>query len=389
MPAQKRFKTKKQGVYYIMGQTNAGKPERFYYIMFRKDINGRVKQVHEKAGRQFKDAMTPAKAANIRELKIAGKLLTNQEKRAEQQAARLAELGKWTIDRLWSEYKSYRPLSKSLKTDENRYRNYLQANFGKLEPVELVQIEVGRLKVSLLKKRKPQTVKHILALLKRIINFGAKNGLCPGPSFEIELPKVNNQKTEDLTPEQLQSLLNAIESETNLQAANLMKMALFSGMRRGELFKLQWADIDFDKGFIHIRWPKGAKDQTIPLNESARAVLLGHVRTGSAYVFPGRHGNQRVDIKKQVNRIKECAGLPKNFRALHGLRHVYASMLASSGQVDMYTLQKLLTHKSPNMTQRYAHLRDDAMRKASELAGDIISEALNGKPTNVIEFEKK
>jgi len=41
-----------------------------------------------------------------------------------------------------------------------------------------------------------------------------------------------------------------------------------------------------------------------------------------------------------------------------GLRHVYASMLASSGQVDMYTLQKLLTHKSPAMTQRYAHLRD-------------------------------
>lgn len=389
MPAQKRFKTKKQGVYYIMGKTNAGKPERIYYIMFRKDINGRVKQVHEKAGRQLKDAMTPAKAANIRELKIAGKLLTNQEKRAEQQAARLAELGKWTIDRLWSEYKSYRPLSKSLKTDENRYRNYLQANFGKLEPVELVQIEVGRLKVSLLKKRKPQTVKHILGLLKRIINFGAKNGLCPGPSFEIELPKVNNQKTEDLTPEQLQSLLNAIESETNLQAANLMKMALFTGMRRGELFKLQWADIDFDKGFIHIRGPEGGKDQTIPLNESARAVLLGHVRTGSAYVFPGRYGNQRVDIKKQVNRIKERAGLPKNFRALHGLRHVYASMLASSGQVDMYTLQKLMTHKSPIMTQRYAHLRDDAMRRASDLAGDLISGALNGKSSNVVELKKK
>jgi integrase len=47
-------------------------------------------------------------------------------------------------------------------------------------------------------------------------------------------------------------------------------------------------------------------------------------------------------------------------------------MLASSGQVDMYTLQKLLTHKSPQMTQRYAHLRDDALKRASELAGDII-----------------
>ena len=76
-----------------------------------------------------------------------------------------------------------------------------------------------------------------------------------------------------------------------------------------------------------------------------------------------------------MNRIKTAAGLPKDFRPLHGLRHFYASMLASSGDVDMYTLQKLLTHKDPTMTQRYAHLRDEALHKASALAGSIIEEA--------------
>ena len=59
--------------------------------------------------------------------------------------------------------------------------------------------------------------------------------------------------------------------------------------------------------------------------------------------------------------------------------HVYASMLASSGKVDMYTLQKLLTHKSPLMTQRYAHLRDETLRQASNLAGEIVNEAVTGK----------
>jgi integrase len=83
-----------------------------------------------------------------------------------------------------------------------------------------------------------------------------------------------------------------------------------------------------------------------------------------------------VDISKQVNRIKSQAGLPKDFRALHGLRHVYASMLASSGQVDLYTLQKLLTHKSPAMTMRYAHLRDETLRRASDLAGDLINQVI-------------
>ena len=81
-----------------------------------------------------------------------------------------------------------------------------------------------------------------------------------------------------------------------------------------------------------------------------------------------------MDINQQINQIKEMAGLPQDFRALHGLRYVFASMLASSGQVDLYTLQKLLTHKSPTMTQRYAHLRDHALRQAADLAGNIIEQ---------------
>ena len=123
------------------------------------------------------------------------------------------------------------------------------------------------------------------------------------------------------------------------------------------------------------RDPKGGPDQIIPLNDSARQLLEHHPKSKSEFVFPGRDGKQRVDIKRSVNRIKEKAGLPKDFRALHGLRHTYASMLASSGQVDMYTLQKLLTHKSPLMTQRYAHLRDETLRRASNLAGNIIEKA--------------
>jgi len=61
-------------------------------------------------------------------------------------------------------------------------------------------------------------------------------------------------------------------------------------------------------------------------------------------------------------------------------------MLASSGKVDLYTLQKLLTHKSPMMTQRYAHLRDEALRNASTLAGQIIEQAIE---SNAEELHKE
>jgi hypothetical protein len=50
-------------------------------------------------------------------------------------------------------------------------------------------------------------------------------------------------------------------------------------------------------------------------------------------------------------------------------------MLASSGQVDLYTLQRLLTHKDSRMTQRYAHLRDETLKRASDVAAEIIETA--------------
>ena len=159
----------------------------------------------------------------------------------------------------------------------------------------------------------------------------------------------------------------------------MMLMALYTGMRRGELFKLKWKHVDFDRGFISIKDPKGGPDQKIPLNDAARQVLENHPKGKSPFVFPGIKGKQRTDINKAVNKIKQAAGLPKDFRPLHGLRHVYASMLASSGEVDLYTLQKLLTHKSPLMTQRYAHLRDDALKKAANLAGQLVDEAMKNK----------
>ena len=135
-----------------------------------------------------------------------------------------------------------------------------------------------------------------------------------------------------------------------------------------------WEDIDFQRNFIRIREPKGGDDQTIPMNEFTRQLLLNRPRfKDSPYVFPGLQGKELIDINHAVAEIKRAAELPKDFRALHGLRHVFASMLASSGQVDMYTLQKLLTHKSPVMTQRYAHLRDETLIRASALAGELVN----------------
>jgi integrase len=380
----KRHKTNYPGVFYREADRIGGPGlERVYYVVFKKG----GKLIEEKAGRQFKDDMTPARAAKIRGELIEGKRLTRKEARKRQEAEKQAGAARWTFNRLWKEYRDRNPGLKGAVTDENRYQNHINPLVGEREPGSLTPFDVDRLRLKLLKTRKAGTVKNVLELLRRLLNFANKMQLCPVPAFIIELPKVNNLKTEDLNLEQIGALLAAIEQDSNQQAANFMRMALFTGMRRGELFKLQWQDVDFERGFIHIRGPKGGQDQKIPLNQAARELLSAHPRTGSPFVFPGRGGGQRTDINKQVTRIKEAAGLPRDFRALHGLRHVYASMLASSGQVDLYTLQKLLTHKSAAMTQRYAHLRDEALRRASDLAGDLLGQVVNGQKRKIANLE--
>ena len=369
----KRIKTAYPGVYFIMGKATDGRPERIYYIFYRKA----GKQIEEKAGRQFQNDMTPARASQLRTRRIEG-AASNQERR---EAAREQA---WTLTRLWQEYSAPKPATHSLATDRGRFQKFIEPTLGNKEPQELSPLDVDRLRLCVAKNHKPQTVKHVITLLVRIINHGARLGLCPGLRFKAPTIKVHNLKTEDLSQEQLAALMEAINQDHDTQAANLMKLVLCTGMRRGELFRLKWADIDFDRGFITIRTPKGGKDQIIPLNQAAREVLESHPRDDdSPFVFPGQGGRQRTKTPMRIDAIRERAGLPPDFRPLHGLRHVFASMLASSGQVDLYTLQTLLTHKSPQMTMRYAHLRDETLRRASDLAGDLLNQAVNGNKAKV------
>ena len=385
MPKNKREKTKYPGVFYIDVE-DKGRVERFYYIRYK--FTG--KTIEEKMEPKFNSA---AKASKVRALRAIGKEPSNKARREQARAEKLATAEKMTIDKLWGVYKENRERSKGFRTDESRYNLYLKDDFGEKEPHEIIRLDTDRLRINLLKKKKPQTAKHVFTLLKRIVNFGVSRELCKPLSFKIATIKVDNEKTEDLSADQLKALLTAINASTDIQAANIMRLALFTGMRRGEMFKLKWSDVDFERGFIFIRDPKGGVNQKIPLNEQARAVLESHPRLAeNVFVRTEKNAEGKIEyftfnsITERVNTIKAAAKLPADFRALHGLRHTYASMLASSGAVDLYTLQKLLTHKSSKMTQRYAHLHDDALIKAASFAGKLMIETSTPGNNNVVEL---
>jgi integrase len=337
--------------------------------------------VEEKVGGQYRDNMTAAKAASIRGVRMEGKELSNEEKRSAVRAAKAVEEARYPFNRLWSLFEEAKAGNRTLNDDRVRYHLHIAPALGTKTIPELIVQDIDKLRAKLEKEDKaPQTVKHVLTLVKRLLNFALHKGyveFLPG-RLHISMPTVDNKVTENLTQEQAKKLLQALDEEADQNMASLVRLALFTGMRRSALLNLQWDDLDFERGFITLRGDvaKKKKTETIPMNAQARAVLEGVSRTTGPYVFPGKYADRpRENLSPLLKRIRAKAGLPETFRPLHGLRHSFASWLASSGKVSMYELQKLLTHSSPQMTQRYAHLHDDALRKASDLAGTLFSEA--------------
>jgi integrase len=370
----KRHHTRYPGIFYREAKRIGGPGnERVFYIVFKRD--GKV--FEEKVGRQYADDMTPSKAARIRAERIENKRPSRKQIREKQNQA------KWTLNALWDAYCEANPTNKGLLNEKGKWQRNINNGIGKKEPAALSPLDMDRLRIELQRAGKLTTAVRVLELLRRAVNFGIKRNLVEPLKFKIALPRLNNETTEDLTPEELSRLLKALDEDIDQATADLMRLALTTGMRRGELLGLTWDAVDFEREFITIKDPKGGRDQTIPLNAAARAVLEAHPRSPeSPWVFPGRNGQRSTGSLKAIDRIRKAAQLPKGFRPMHGLRHVFASMLASSGKVDMFTLQKLLTHKSPMMTQRYAHLRDETLKRASDVASDILKQVATNEASS-------
>ena len=361
MPRQIRFSTEYSGVYFV----KLANQDQSFFIRYKR--NG--KSVEEKAGRS-NQGWNAEKAYQLRTERMSGTSAAGNELHSNSD---LLSQQDWTFSKIFSEYLRLRNKLKGRANDVYRFKNYLEKEFANITPSCVTQDDIRRFKHNLQNRElKPATIRHVLELLRRLANFAAKNNLCSGLSFKIQMPKVENYKTEELTNSQLQKLMQVLEEESDIQVSNLVRIALYTGMRRGELFNLNWGDIDFYNKTITVKSDKKGDQPTIPLNEMAEKVLVEHAHTenGSKFVFPGRGGKKRTECKRPLLRIRKKAGLPDDFRILQGLRHVYASMLVSSGKVDLETLQSLLTQKSPLMTQRYAHLLDESQTNSENIISD-------------------
>lgn len=390
-----RYRIKKhEGVYGYdsANRRHNGKPDVCYYITLKTDLG---KKIWEKVG-WTSEGYTPQlavelRAKRIREARHQGEVKTSRDIRAEQQ--KVNRTLKEIKDHYFSSTKG--GALKGKTQDLCRWEHHLEFLENK-SPKELSQLDVERIKRNMKEKElAPATIDHALRLLRRVVNHGAEHSLCPRLSFRIQFPKVHNIKTEFLTPDEAARLIDTLNHWPRQDVARMVKVAMFSGLRRGELFRIKREHLDFQHGLITIAGPKGGKDAIVPMSPPVRELLeqqLGFLENeeyrrtkryrntsrqappweDQGYLFPGIHGGQRVECGA-IDRIKAAADLPKQFRPFHGLRHHYAVLLASSGEFNLDQIGQLLTHKSSDVTRRYAHFLPEAQQRAADRAAEIIT----------------
>lgn len=178
-------------------------------------------------------------------------------------------------------------------------------------------------------------------------------------------------------------------SKISAQVAGAIRLLIFTGARLREVLNLEWTECDFDRGMLFLPDSKTGK-KAVYVGAPAVAVLAGlHERAMteiravspkatkplSRFVFPTEDGMRpRHDLNKPWRLIKRAADL--HDLRLHDLRHTYASVGAGAG-MGLPIIGKLLGHTNPKTTSRYAHLDADPLRRASNLIGASILNAMS------------
>jgi integrase len=225
--------------------------------------------------------------------------------------------------------------------------------------------EIARFIDSRLVKLAPKTVNNHLTLLGSMLRMAVElNWLLRVPRIQ-KLKAPCKEFSYLRTEGQVRLLLNHAREEAE-GTFELYATALYTGCRAGELFGLEWANVDLNRRLITVqrsfRKPtKSNRVRYVPILDPLLPVLRGwRLRNPLPLVFPNQHGNMHTPSprisQETLHKVLMRAGLDR--MRFHDLRHTFAAQWVMNGG-DIYRLQKILGHASIAMTERYAHLAPD------------------------------
>lgn len=264
----------------------------------------------------------------------------------------------------------------TLKSYRDAFKKYLVPVLGDIQLRDIGHDDVEKLKAHLLDRElAPKTVNNVVAVLSAALELARKSKKVQAKP-EIDWLPVPKTEEPPLSRADFERLVDAADEEWR----TMMRFAVLTGLRIGELCELRWSDVDLDARWVRVRravyrgetdTPKHGRTREVPLHPSLVPLLAAHRRPGVALVFPTWDGKQHSPYNAPLKAMeragrKAALGRPVGW---HLLRHSWASWLGSAG-VPAKTLMTLGGWSSLSMVQRYVNLSGEDLSAAIARLGD-------------------
>ncbi len=345
------------------------------YVVQYRNLSGQSKR--STIGKHT--ALTPTEARKIAR-SIFGDVAKGLDPQSEKQENRKAQ----SVRKLAQDYLERHAIPNkteaSLRDDKAMIEKIILPKLGTRLVKDVTSRDVAPVIYSLSKT--PYRGNRVRALISKMFSLSVSWGWrSDNPTSGIKkFPEEKRIRWLDV--DELERLSTALNSHENVRAANVVRLLLLTGARRGEALKATWDQFDFKRG----KWVKPAhttkqkRVERIPLSAPVLE-LLTEIKAaqpeGTNFVFPGnKEGQPLQDIKKFWYSIREEAEITDV--RIHDLRHTYASHLVSEG-FSLAIVGKLLGHTQAQTTMRYAHLADESLKRATDSFGTIFDNSYKAK----------
>lgn len=238
-------------------------------------------------------------------------------------------------------------------------------------------------------QRSPATAVRYLAALSHAFTIAMKEWgwVEDNPVRKVARPREPQGRLRFLSEAEQVRLLSACRADRNPDLFPVVVLAISTGMRRSEVLKLRWRDLDLEQARILLGKTKNKQRRFVPLLGTALKVLQLRARDNTspaALVFPGKKNPLKpADVRKAWDRAIAVAEL-QDF-LFHDLRHCTGSYLAMSG-ASASEIAAVLGHETLSMVKRYAHVSDPHTVAVMErMSRKFLDFDLDGKSTKKVE----
>lgn len=207
-----------------------------------------------------------------------------------------------------------------------------------------------------------------MALLSRIFSLAMDfKEVETNPCQKVVKLKLDNQRDRYLLPEEEPRLRSVLTGQRS-HLANLVPIAIGTGLRKNELLTLQIKHIDFARDLILLSGTKTRKNREVPMNSEVREIMLRLCRSKSVedYVFVNpKTGRRLTDIKRAFHGA--CTAAKIQGLVWHDLRATFGTRLGEAG-FDAFTIAALMGHTNVRTTKRYVRATERNKREAVQAA---------------------